>query len=176
MKKGICTNRNKFILGPSGSGKSFFTNHMVRSYYQQGTHVVLIDVGHSYHGLCKMVNGYYFTYSENDPIKFNPFFIGAGEVLDTEKKESIKTLLLASWKKDNESFGRSEYVVLSNSLQTYYIHLRNHPDIFPGFNSFYEFLQEHFVPILEREKVKEKDFDVANFLYVLRAILKRRRV
>ena len=172
MKKGICTNRNKFILGPSGSGKSFFTNHMLRSYYEQGTHVVLIDVGHSYQGLCKMINGYYFTYSENDPIKFNPFFIAEGELPDTEKKESIKTLLLALWKKDNESFGRSEYVALSNSLQTYFNHLKNHPDIFPGFNSFYEFLQEHFVPILEREKVKEKDFDVANFLYVLRPYYK----
>jgi conjugation system TraG family ATPase len=172
MKKGICTNRNKFILGPSGSGKSFFTNHMVRSYYEQGTHVVLIDVGHSYHGLCNMVNGYYFTYSENDPIRFNPFFIDEGETLDTEKKESIKTLLLALWKKDNEGFGRSEYVALSNSLQTYYSHLQKHPDIFPGFNSFYEFLQEHFVPILEREKVKEKDFDVDNFLYVLRPYYK----
>jgi len=172
MKKGICTNRNKFILGPSGSGKSFFTNHMVRSYYEQGTHVVLIDVGHSYHGLCNMVNGYYFTYSENDPIRFNPFFIDKGEILDTEKKESIKTLLLALWKKDNEGFGRSEYVALSNSLQTYYSHLQKYPDIFPGFNSFYEFLQEHFVPILEREKVKEKDFDVDNFLYVLRPYYK----
>jgi conjugation system TraG family ATPase len=172
MKKGICTNRNKFILGPSGSGKSFFTNHMVRSYYEQGTHVVLIDVGHSYQGLCKMIKGYYFTYSENDPIKFNPFFIAEGELPDTEKKESIKTLLLALWKKDNESFGRSEYVALSNSLQTYFNHLQNHPDIFPGFNSFYEFLQEHFVPILEKEKVKEKDFDVANFLYVLRPYYK----
>ena len=172
MKKGICTNRNKFILGPSGSGKSFFTNHMVRSYYEQGTHVVLIDVGHSYHGLCNMVNGYYFTYSENDPIRFNPFYIDEGEILDTEKKESIKTLLLALWKKDNEGFGRSEYVALSNSLQTYYSYLQKHPDIFPGFNSFYEFLQEHFVPILQREKVKEKDFDVDNFLYVLRPYYK----
>ena len=61
MKRGICTNRNKFILGPSGSGKSFFTNHMVRSYYEQGTHIVLVDVGHSYKGLCDMVKGYYFS-------------------------------------------------------------------------------------------------------------------
>lgn len=51
VKRGLCTNRNKFILGPSGSGKSFFTNHMVRSYYEQGTHIVLVDVGHSYKGL-----------------------------------------------------------------------------------------------------------------------------
>ena len=99
IKKGICTNRNKFILGPSGSGKSFFTNHMVRSYYEQGSHVVLVDVGHSYKGLCDMVKGYYFTYSETDPIRFNPFYIGEGDVLDTEKKESIKTLLAGALEK-----------------------------------------------------------------------------
>jgi type IV secretory pathway VirB4 component len=142
MQRGICTNRNKFILGPSGSGKSFFTNHMVRSYYEQGTHVVLVDVGHSYKGLCDLVKGYYFTYSETKPIRFNPFFIGEGDKLDTEKKESIKTLLLALWKKDNESFNRSEYVALSNALQLYYEYLGINPAIFPCFNSFYDFLQK----------------------------------
>lgn len=172
VKKGICTNRNKFILGPSGSGKSFFTNHMVRSYYEQGTHVVLVDVGHSYKGLCDMVNGYYFTYSEADPIKFNPFYIGDGDMLDTEKKESIKTLLLALWKKDNESFGRSEYVALSNALQLYFEKLNKQADLFPCFNSFYEFLQLDFVTVLKKDKVKDKDFDVSNFLYVLRPYYK----
>ncbi|MGC4102314.1 TraG family conjugative transposon ATPase [Ferruginibacter sp.] len=168
MNKGICTNRNKFILGPSGSGKSFFTNHMVRSYYEQGTHVVLVDVGHSYKGLCDMVNGYYFTYSEKDPIRFNPFYIGYGDLLDTEKKESIKTLLLALWKKDNESFNRSEYVALSNALQLYFDKLEKQPDIFPCFDSFYEFLKDEFVNVLQSDNVKDKDFDVSNFLYVLR--------
>ncbi|MEO6963676.1 MAG: TraG family conjugative transposon ATPase [Puia sp.] len=168
MQKGIITNRNKFILGPSGSGKSFFTNHMVRSYYEQGTHVVLVDVGHSYKGLCDMVKGYYFTYSEQEPIRFNPFFIGAGEVLDTEKKESIKTLLLALWKKDNEGFGRSEYVALSNALQLYFEKLRADKRIYPCFNSFYEFLKFDFVKVLAGDQVKDKDFDVSNFLYVLR--------
>jgi conjugation system TraG family ATPase len=168
LRKGICTNRNKFILGPSGSGKSFFTNHMVRSYYEQGTHIVIVDVGHSYQGLCSMVGGYYFTYSESDPVRFNPFYMAPGEVPDTEKKESIKTLLLALWKKENENFGRSEYVALSNALQAYYQFLETHPDIFADFNSFYEFLKEQFVPILLSDQVKEKEFDVHNFLYVLR--------
>jgi conjugation system TraG family ATPase len=168
MKMGICTNRNKFILGPSGSGKSFFTNHMVRSYYEQGTHIVLVDVGHSYKGLCDMVKGYYFTYSEENPIRFNPFFIGEGDSLDTEKKESIKTLLLALWKKDDEAFRRSEYVALSNSISGYYSHLEKHPDIFPCFNSFYSFLRDEYIQVLEGDRVKEKDFDVDNFLYVLR--------
>jgi conjugation system TraG family ATPase len=168
VKKGIITNRNKFILGPSGSGKSFFTNHMVRSYYEQGTHVVLVDVGHSYKGLCDMVNGYYFTYDEKNPIRFNPFYIGEGDMLDTEKKESIKTLLLALWKKDDEVFGRSEYVALSNALQLYFELLDKDPSLFPCFNTFYEFLTRDFVAVLEKDKVKEKDFDINNFLYVLR--------
>ncbi|MHC0444730.1 TraG family conjugative transposon ATPase [Flavobacterium sp. 3-218] len=172
VKMGICTNRNKFILGPSGSGKSFFTNHMVRSYYEQGTHIVLVDVGHSYKGLCDMVSGYYFTYDEKNPIRFNPFYISEGDNLDTEKKESIKTLLLALWKKDDETFNRSEYVALSNALQMYYEKMEINADIFPCFNSFYEFLKDDFVSILESDKVKEKDFDVNNFLYVLRPYYK----
>lgn len=172
MKKGIVTNRNKFILGPSGSGKSFFTNHMVRSYYEQGTHIVLVDVGHSYKGLCQMVNGYYFTYDEKNPIRFNPFYIGEGDVLDTEKKESIKTLLLALWKKDNETFNRSEYVALSNALQLYYEKLEKDNSLFPCFDTFYEFLKDDFVKVLQTDKVKEKDFDVSNFLYVLRPYYK----
>jgi conjugation system TraG family ATPase len=172
MDNGICTNRNKFILGPSGSGKSFFTNHMVRSYYEKGTHIVLVDVGHSYKGLCDMVKGYYFTYSETKPIKFNPFYIGEGDVLDTEKKESIKTLLLALWKKDNETFNRSEYVALSNALQLYFDKLEADKNIFPCFNTFYEFLKTDFVEKLKGDNVKDKDFDVSNFLYVLRPYYK----
>jgi len=167
MRIGFTTNRNKFILGPSGSGKSFFTNHMIRSYYEQGAHVVLMDVGHSYKGLCDLVDGYYFTYTESDPIKFNPFYLSEGDVLDTEKKESIKTLLLALWKKDDENFRRSEYVALSNALTLYFAQLSNRPDIFPCFNTFYEFLTNEYVQVLETSKVKDRDFDIDNFLYVL---------
>ena len=81
MKRGITTNRNKFVLGPSGSGKSFFMNHLVRQYWEQGTHVVLVDTGNSYQGLCEMVrrktkgqDGIYYTYTEESPISFNPFY------------------------------------------------------------------------------------------------------
>lgn len=172
MKKGICTNRNKFILGPSGSGKSFFTNHIVRSYYEQGTHIVLVDVGHSYKGLCDLVKGYYFTYDEKDPIRFNPFYISEGDSLDTEKKESIKTLLLALWKKDDETFNRSEYVALSNALTGYFEKIKNTQSVFPCFNNFYEYLERDYVKVLKEHKVKEKDFDIDNFLYVLRPFYK----
>ncbi len=170
--KGFCTNRNKFILGPSGSGKSFFTNHMLRSYYEQGSHIVLIDVGHSYQGLCNIVNGYYFTYSETNPIQFNPFYIGDGDSLNTEKKESIKTLLLALWKKDNEAYNRSEYVALSNALTSYYEDIEEKKSLRPCFDTFYDFLREQFSETLKLDRVKEKDFDISNLLYVLRPYYK----
>lgn len=167
IRMGICSNRNKFILGPSGSGKSFFTNHMVRSYFETGAHIVLVDVGHSYKGLCEMVGGYYFTYDEKTPIAFNPFYLPAGEILDTEKKESIKTLLVALWKKDDENFKQSEYVALSNALSLYYVHLEANPDYFACFDTFYQFLKTDFRVVITQDRVKEKDFDLDNFLYVL---------
>lgn len=168
IRMGLCTNRNKFILGPSGSGKSFFTNHMVRSYYQHGAHVVLVDVGHSYRGLCDLVGGYYFTYDERSPIRFNPFHLPEGAVLDTEKKESLKSLILALWKKENEVLERPEYVALSNALQGYYDKLGRCPEIFPCFDTFYEYLREDFAAELQAEKVREKYVDLGNLLYVLR--------
>ncbi|MFL9836758.1 TraG family conjugative transposon ATPase [Flavobacterium sp. ST-75] len=172
MKKGIITNRNKFILGPSGSGKSFFTNHMVRQYYEQGAHVLLVDTGNSYQGLCELIkgktrgeDGVYFTYTESNPIAFNPFYTDDG-VFDIEKRESIKTLILTLWKRDDEPPTRSEEVALSNAVSGYIDHIRtfNAP---ASFNGFYDYAGGDYRRILEEKKVREKDFDLANFLNVL---------
>ncbi|OOQ56625.1 TraG family conjugative transposon ATPase [Mucilaginibacter pedocola] len=168
MKKGITTNRNKFILGPSGSGKSFFTNHLLRSYYEQDAHIVLVDVGHSYEGLCEFVDGYYFTYSEDQPISFNPFYVSDGDSLDTEKRESIKAMILALWKKEDEGVLRSEYIAISDALFQYY---ESAPE-FACFDSFYEFLQGPFYENMKQSQVKDKHFDIDNLLFVLRPYYK----
>ena len=173
MKKGITTNRNKFILGPSGSGKSFFTNHLLRQYWEQNTHIVLVDTGNSYQGLCEMIrhktqgeDGVYFTYSDESPISFNPFYT-TDKVYDVEKRESIKTLLLTLWKKDNEPATRSEEVALSNAVSLFIERIKADDGIVPSFNSFYEYLTTDYSALLREKKVREKDFDLANFLNVL---------
>lgn len=172
MKNGTITNRNLFICGGSGGGKSMTMNHLLRTLFDQGTHCVTIDIGGSYKGLCKHTKGYYFNYTEENPIKFNPFYIAPGKVLDTEKKESLKTLLVSLWKQEDESYNRSEYVALSNALQGYYDHLREDAALFPCFNSFYEYLENHYIEVLETHKVQAKDFSIHNFLYVLRPYYK----
>ena len=173
MKQGIITNRNKFILGPSGSGKSFFTNHMCRQYWEQGTHIVLVDTGNSYQGLCNFINrrtngedGVYFTYTEKNPISFNPFYTDDG-VFDIEKRESIKTLIMTLWKRDNEPPTRSEEVALSNAVSLYIERIKIDESVLPSFNSFYEFVKLDYAAILDAKRVREKDFDLANFLNVL---------
>ncbi len=173
MKQGIITNRNKFILGPSGSGKSFFTNHMCRQYWEQGTHIVLVDTGNSYQGLCNFINrrtngedGVYFTYTEQNPISFNPFYTDDG-VFDIEKRESIKTLIMTLWKRDNEPPTRSEEVALSNAVSLYIERIKIDESVLPSFNTFYEFVKLDYAAILDAKKVREKDFDLANFLNVL---------
>lgn len=173
MKQGIITNRNKFILGPSGSGKSFFTNHMCRQYWEQGTHIVLVDTGNSYQGLCNFINrrtngedGVYFTYTEKNPISFNPFYTDDG-VFDIEKRESVKTLIMTLWKRDNEPPTRSEEVALSNAVSLYIERIKIDESVLPSFNTFYEFVKLDYAAILDAKRVREKDFDLANFLNVL---------
>ena len=173
MKKGVVTNRNKFILGPSGSGKSFFTNHLVRQYWEQGTHILLVDTGNSYKGLCDLIHqktrgddGIYFTYKENDPISFNPFFTEDYQY-DIEKRDSIKTLILTLWKRENEPPRRSEEVALSNAVSLYIEKIKKNRKIKPNFNSFYDFVRKDYRKILADKNVREKDFDVDGFLNVL---------
>lgn len=173
MRRGIITNRNKLVIGPSGSGKSFFMNHLVRQYWEQNTHVLLIDIGNSYKGLCDLIHqrtngedGIYYTYSEDHPIAFNPFFTD-DKVFDLEKKESIKTLIMSLWKRDTEVITRAEEVALSMAVNLYIGKIKEDKELVPSFNTFYEFVQGDFREILEEKHYREKDFDLTNFLNVL---------
>ena len=173
MKRGIITNRNKFILGPSGSGKSFFTNHLVRNYYEQGTHILLVDTGNSYQGLCRMIHdrtrgedGIYITYEEDNPISFNPFYTDSGQ-FDVEKRESIKTLILTLWKREDEAPTRAEEVALSGAVNAYIRKISGDRSVRPDFNGFYEFVSVDYRRMIEEKRVREKDFDIDGFLNVL---------
>jgi conjugation system TraG family ATPase len=176
MKKGITTNRNKFVLGPSGSGKSFFMNHLVRQYWEQGTHVVLVDTGNSYQGLCEMIrrktkgeDGIYFTYTEKNPISFNPFYTD-DYVFDVEKKDSIKTLLLTLWKSEDDKVSKTESGELGSAVSAYIERITADRQIIPSFNTFYEFMRDDYRRELDERdiKVSREDFNIDNLLTTLR--------
>lgn len=176
MKKGIITNRNKFVLGPSGSGKSFFMNHMVRQYYEQGAHVLLVDTGNSYQGLCTLINrktkgedGVYFTYTEDNPISFNPFYTDDYQ-FDVEKKDSIKTLLLTLWKSEDDRTSKTESGELGSAVNDYIGQIQADKSIMPCFNTFYEFMRDVYRQKMEQREIKvsKEDFNIDNLLTTLK--------
>lgn len=167
-RKQWVNNLNKAVLAGSGGGKTYLMLLMVRSYFDHGAHIVIIDIGGSYRRLCKLLKGQYFAYTEKQPIRFNPFRLEKAELPDTEKKESLISLILTLWKKQDEPFRRSEYVAISNALHRYYPWLAAHPDVAPGFDSFYAWLRDDYSAELVRLDVKPAEFDIGNFLYVLR--------
>lgn len=101
-------NSNFFCLGPSGSGKSFHMNSVVRQLYEQGTDIVMVDTGNSYEGLNEYVGGKYISYTEENPITMNPFKFDKTE-LNVEKTGFLKNLIMLIWK------GNSPDVVITKT-------------------------------------------------------------
>ncbi len=167
-RKQWVNNLNKAVLASSGGGKTFLMLLMIKSYFDQGAHIVIVDIGGSYRRLCTLLKGQYFAYTKEQPICLNPFRLEKDELPDTEKKESQISLLLTLWKKQDETFRRSEYIALSNALHGYYQWLAANPYIQAGFNSFYVYLQGMYTAELKEANVRKEDFDIDNFLYVLR--------
>jgi conjugation system TraG family ATPase len=164
METGRINNRNKFVLGPSGSGKSFFMNHLVRQYYAQDTDVVLVDTGHSYSGLCSYYGGKYITYSEQKPITMNPFRIGENEY-NEEKREFLKSLIGLLWKGADGFLNQVEDSVLMSTIQSYYKVYFKKDRSQLSFNTFYEFSMTHIQTIIERERI---NFDLNEFQFILK--------
>ena len=159
MKMGLTNNRNKMIIGPSGSGKSFFTNHMTNNYLNYDTHVVIVDIGHSYERLCELRNGKYLTYEEGSPISFNPFHI-IKEDINIEKKESLVTLIFTLWKKNPGDATKDEDSIIRDGLNKYYDYVEENK-LKMCFNSYFDFMQDIFFPSLNEktaELIKSSSF------------------
>ncbi|KRT17741.1 conjugal transfer protein TraG [Pedobacter ginsenosidimutans] len=167
MDNGRITNRSKFVLGSSGTGKSFFMNSLLEQYMLYNYDVVIVDVGHSYSGLCSYFGGKYYTYTEQKPITMNPFMISEKEY-NREKKDFLKTLIGLLFKGADGAVSQIEDTVFSNVISAYYA------DSFSGnqnaglslsFDSFYHYSVEKIAQIKENEKVS---FDLDEYRYVLR--------
>lgn len=170
MQTNRINNRNKFVLGPSGSGKSFFMNHLVRQYYLQEMDIVLVDTGHSYSGICSYYGGRYITYSEESPITMNPFKI-TKEEYNEEKREFLKSLLILLWKGVEGKASPTEDTAITNCVFAYYEDYfnSNKESDYLSFNSFYDFSIVKFKDIIENDKIQ---FDLNSFKFVLKKFYK----
>lgn len=125
----LTDNSNFFCLGPSGSGKSFHMNSVVRQLHEQETDVVMVDTGNSYEGLCEYLGGKYISYTEECPITMNPFRINRQE-LNVEKTGFLKNLVLLIWKGSQGTVTKTEDRLIEQVITEYY------DTYFNGFDGF----------------------------------------
>ncbi|MDV3704690.1 conjugal transfer protein TraG [Elizabethkingia anophelis] len=119
MKIGRINNRNKFVLGPSGSGKSFLMNNIVEQYLTYNYDVVIVDTGDSYSGTCMYKGGRYIQYTEEKPITMNPFLMDKKE-FNIEKIEFLTNLIFLIWQGPDAMMTSTQKSILDNVLMSYY--------------------------------------------------------
>lgn len=114
-------NANFFCIGPSGSGKSFHMNSVVRQLLEQNTDVVMVDTGDSYEGICGYFGGTYISYSKEKPISMNPFKVTREEydLNFGEKKNFLKSLIFLIFK-GNELPSKIEDMLVNQTIVEYY--------------------------------------------------------
>ena len=160
----LTDNSNFFVLGPSGSGKSFYVNSMVRQAHEQDTDIVLVDTGNSYEGLCEYFGGKYISYTEEHPITMNPFKIKREE-WNIEKLGFLKNLVMLIWKGNQGTVSKTEDRLIEQVINEYYdAYFTTKRVSNLCFNTFYEFSTERLPKICEENGLHGIDLSSYNYL------------
>ena len=160
----LTDNSNFFVLGPSGSGKSFYVNSMVSQAHEQDTDIVLVDTGNSYEGLCEYFGGKYISYTEEHPITMNPFKIRREE-WNIEKLGFLKNLVMLIWKGSQGTVSKTEDRMIEQVINEYYdAYFTTKRVSNLCFNTFYEFSTERLPKICEENGLHGIDLSSYNYL------------
>lgn len=178
LDHGLIENYNVFLLGPSGSGKSFFMNKYLRSCYVAGQHCFLIDVGDSYRALCHIIkeesggkDGTYYTFEKGKPISFNPFRNDKrfGQA-DSEAMNFLFTLMVTLWKNGKVEISSSAEKYVRESISAFLRQWDGASD--PIFNDYFEFVRDVFGDLLKQEEAGKEYFDLKDYLISLEQFYK----
>ena len=165
-KNKITDNSNFFCLGPSGSGKSFHMNSVVRQMWEQNTDVVMVDTGNSYEGLCEYVGGKYISYTDEHPITMNPFAIKREE-LNIEKIGFLKNLVMLIWKGTQGEVTKTEDRLIEQVITEYFDEYFMKKQIENlSFNTFYEYSKVRIPQIIKENNLA--GIDLASYNYLLK--------
>ena len=169
-KNKITDNSNFFCLGPSGSGKSFHMNSVVRQMWEQNTDVVMVDTGNSYEGLCEYVGGKYISYTDEHPITMNPFAIKREE-LNIEKIGFLKNLVMLIWKGTQGEVSKTEDRLIEQVITEYFDEYFMKKQIENlSFNTFYEYSTVRIPQIIKENNLA--GIDLASYNYLLKDFYK----
>jgi conjugation system TraG family ATPase len=185
LDAGLIENYNVFLLGPSGSGKSFFMNKYLRSCYVAGQHCFLIDVGDSYRALCHIIkeesggkDGTYYTFEKGKPISFNPFRnVKRFSQADSEAMNFLFTLMVTLWKNGKVEISSSAEKYVRESISQFLrqweaLRQAQGDSADPVFNDYFEYVRDVFGDLLKAEEAGKEYFDLKDYLISLEQFYK----
>lgn len=156
--------RNFAIFAPTGEGKSFLANNILRQYFEAGIRLVIIDLGGSYSKFAQLYPGQHLIlkYQQGKNLGINPFFLGPGERPGPEWLEGLSVFLMELQGGDPGG-SKAHQVALRKVLRFYY-------SVIPEGHSlegFCNFIQQRKVSLLGELGIDPGYFNLTNFLHLL---------
>ena len=156
--------RNFAIFAPTGEGKSFLANNILRQYFESGVRLVIIDLGGSYTKFAKLYPEQYtvLRYESGKNLGINPFYISDVNDLTPERLEDLSIFLFELFASDLK-VTKAQSVSVKKILRYYYKEIA----IQHSLNSFYEFIETNQSDLLDRLKIHPDYFNITNFLHIM---------
>ncbi len=155
--------RNFAIFAPTGEGKSFLANNILRQYFELQVRLVIIDLGGSYSKFAKLYpdDHIILRYEQGKNLGINPFYISNEADLTPERLEDLSIFLLELLAESKVS--KAKEVAIKKVLLYYYKHIRSSHSI----ASLYQFVDNKKDTLIQEMKIQEEHFSVYNFLHIL---------
>ena len=156
--------RNFAIFAPTGEGKSFLANNILRQYFESGVRLVIIDLGGSYTKFAKLYPEQYtvLRYESGKNLGINPFYISTNSDLNPERLEDLSGFIFELFVSDLK-VTKAQTVSVKKILRHYYKQVRiNH-----SLSSFYDFIEANQISLLKDLKIHSDYFNINNFLHIM---------
>ncbi|MDO6811135.1 TraG family conjugative transposon ATPase [Zobellia galactanivorans] len=156
--------RNFAIFAPTGEGKSFLANNILRQYFESGVRLVIIDLGGSYTKFAKLYPEQYavLRYESGQSLGINPFYISNNGDLTPERLEDLAVFLFELFASDLK-VAKAQSVALKKILLHYYRRTRTERSL----AGFYKFIEQHKDSLLESLQIHPDYFNITNFLHIM---------
>lgn len=169
-------NKNGIMIGPSGTGKSYWLNGFVLQSIILGFDITLIDIGGSYKSMILLNGGKYFDSRDIEKFAFNPFLCQkdkSGKYIyhnyDPDDPEATKdtinliaSIIVVIWKGKKE-IDETEWVLLEKSITSFYDYVNCKPgEILPSIRTYREYLETY-----EQDAFSRQRFDVNELILLL---------
>ncbi len=156
--------RNFAIFAPTGEGKSFLANNILRQYFESGVRLVIIDLGGSYSKFAKLYpdDHIILRYEQGKNLGINPFYISNESDLTPERLEDLAIFLLELLAEANQA-SKAKEVAVKKVLLRYYSQIRKDHSL----ASLYQFVDTQKDTLIQKLGIREEHFSVYHFLHIL---------